>query len=80
MSRMMLRAPCWSGALLSASLPPAAVKETVSGLSVTRRMRFAFSTRQTELSAIARPAIIGLSSQPVKGYSTPAAMGMPMML
>ena len=37
----------------------AAVKETVSGLSVTRRMRFAFSTRQTELSAIARPAIIG---------------------
>ena len=33
-----------------------------------------------ELSAIARPAIIGLSSQPVKGYSTPAAMGMPMML
>ena len=29
---------------------------------------------------IARPAIIGLSSQPVKGYSTPAAMGMPMML
>ena len=38
------------------------------------------AVRQTELSAIARPAIIGLSSQPVKGYSTPAAMGMPMML
>ena len=30
--------------------------------------------------AIAAPAIIGLSSHPVKGYSTPAAKGMPMML
>ena len=29
--------------------------------------RFAFSTRHTELNAIARPAIIGLNSQPVNG-------------
>src|SRR3989344_5966919 len=32
-------------------------------------------TTLTELKAIAPPAMTGLSSQPVKGYSTPAATG-----
>jgi hypothetical protein len=37
-------------------------------------------TTETELSAIAAPAIIGLSMKPVDGYSTPAANGMPIRL
>ena len=34
-----------------------------------------FVTTLTELNAIAPPAIIGLNNQPVKGYKTPAAIG-----
>ena len=34
----------------------------------------------TELRLIAAPAIIGLSSRPQNGYSTPAATGMPRAL
>jgi hypothetical protein len=34
-------------------------------------------TTLTELNAIAIPATIGFSRNPVNGYSTPAAMGMP---
>ena len=41
-----------------------------------QRSRLALLTTVTEDSAIAAPAIIGLSSRPVKGYSIPAAMGM----
>jgi hypothetical protein len=39
-----------------------------------------FVTTLTELRAIAAPAIIGLSINPVSGYSTPAATGMPITL
>ena len=39
-----------------------------------------FETTLTLLIAIAAPAIIGFNRKPVKGYSTPAAMGMPIML
>lgn len=38
------------------------------------------ATTDTELSAIAPPAIIGLSKNPLMGYSIPAASGMPMRL
>src|SRR3989344_6888483 len=37
-------------------------------------------TTLTELKAIAPPAMIGLSSQPVKEYNTPAATGIPKIL
>ena len=39
-----------------------------------------FDTTETELIAIAAPAIIGLRSHPVKGYNNPAATGMPKVL
>ena len=39
-----------------------------------------FSTTDTELKAMAAPAIIGSSKKPVKGYRIPAAMGIPMRL
>jgi len=42
--------------------------------------RNAFPITVTELNVIAALAIIGLSSNPKKGYSTPAAMGTPRML
>ena len=35
---------------------------------------------ETELKLIARAAIMGDSNQPVKGYNTPAAIGMPSAL
>ena len=34
-------------------------------------------TTESELKAIAAPAIMGFSSQPVKGNNTPAATGIP---
>ncbi len=37
-------------------------------------------TTLTELIAIAAPAIIGFSKNPVKGYKIPAAIGMPITL
>jgi hypothetical protein len=40
------------------------------------RKRNAFVTTETELKAIAAPAIIGSNNQPKTGYNTPAAMGM----
>lgn len=39
-----------------------------------------FPTTLTLLSAMAAPAIMGLSKKPVTGYSTPAATGIPMRL
>ena len=52
----------------------------VSAATCAERSLLALRTRHMEDIAIAAPAIIGLSSHPVKGYSTPAAKGMPMML
>jgi hypothetical protein len=43
--------------------------------SATRRNRSALPTTETELRLIAAAAIIGLSSRPKNGYSTPAAIG-----
>jgi hypothetical protein len=37
-------------------------------------------TTETELKAMAAPAIMGFSNQPVKGNNRPAAMGMPATL
>jgi hypothetical protein len=37
-------------------------------------------TTDTELKAIAPPAIIGFSKKPLIGYSTPAPSGIPMTL
>lgn len=45
-----------------------------------RRRRSALPMTDTELKLMARAAIMGDSSQPVSGYSTPAAMGMPSVL
>jgi hypothetical protein len=42
--------------------------------------RSALATTDTELRLIASAAIIGLSSRPVSGYSTPAAIGTPSAL
>jgi hypothetical protein len=39
-----------------------------------------FKTTDTLESAMAALATMGLDNQPVKGYSTPAAIGMPMTL
>lgn len=39
-----------------------------------------FPTTETELKAIAAPAIIGSSKNPLKGYSKPAATGIPIKL
>ena len=45
-----------------------------------RISRNALATTDTELRLIASAAIIGLSSRPKAGYSTPAATGTPMAL
>jgi hypothetical protein len=45
-----------------------------------RRSRKLFVTTLTELKAIAALAMIGLSINPVTGYSTPAAIGIPITL
>ena len=45
-----------------------------------RRSRLAFVTTDSEEAAMAAAAIIGDSTIPVNGYSSPAAMGMPAML
>jgi hypothetical protein len=39
-----------------------------------------FMTTETELRAMAAPAIMGLRRNPLRGNRTPAAMGMPMTL
>ena len=44
------------------------------------RSRSALPMTDTELSAMAAPAIIGLSSSPKSGYKRPAASGMPSVL
>jgi hypothetical protein len=46
----------------------------------TFRNRNAFPITETELRLIAALAIIGESSQPKKGYRTPAASGIPSVL
>ena len=48
--------------------------------SLTRRRRSALAITETELTLIAAAAIIGLSSTPKSGYSTPAAIGTPAAL
>jgi hypothetical protein len=48
--------------------------------SCTCRNRKLLLTTNTELNAIAPAAMIGLSCQPKNGYSTPAAIGMPIIL
>ena len=48
--------------------------------NATLRNRSALPMTDTELKVIAALAMIGLSSRPKKGYSTPAAMGTPSML
>src|SRR5690606_15384217 len=50
------------------------------GCSRARRSRKLLLTTLTELNAIAALASTGLSSTPNAGYSTPAAIGMPMTL
>src|SRR6266511_575707 len=50
------------------------------GVGRNRRRRLALPTTDSEDKAIAPAAIIGLSSSPNTGYSTPAAMGMPTVL
>lgn len=50
------------------------------GYSFTEFSRNALAMTLTELSAMAAAASIGESSQPVSGYSTPAATGMPSAL
>jgi hypothetical protein len=45
--------------------------------SLTFRSRKALPMTETELRLIAAPAMIGLSSKPKNGYSTPAATGIP---
>src|SRR3546814_6179200 len=45
--------------------------------SRARPRRRALPTTDTELRLIASAAIVGLSSRPVNGYSTPAAIGPP---
>jgi hypothetical protein len=42
--------------------------------------RKALAMTETELNVIAALAIIGLSNNPVTGYKTPAATGIPMTL
>jgi hypothetical protein len=37
-------------------------------------------TTETELNAIAAPAIIGFNKKPLNGYKIPAAIGMPIKL
>jgi hypothetical protein len=44
------------------------------------RSRSAFAMTDTELKLMAAPAMMGLSRMPKKGYSTPAATGMPTVL
>lgn len=39
-----------------------------------------FVTTDTELNAIAAPAIIGFNKNPLKGYKIPAATGIPIKL
>jgi len=48
--------------------------------SFTLRSRRALAITDTELKVMAALAIMGLSKTPKKGYKTPAASGMPMVL
>jgi hypothetical protein len=45
-----------------------------------RRSRLALVTTDSEEAAMAAAAIIGDSTSPANGYSSPAAMGMPAVL
>src|SRR5688500_5551024 len=60
---------------LHASISPA-----IRDHSSTRRSRSALPMTDTELKLIAAAAIIGDSSTPNSGYSTPAATGIPAAL
>ena len=58
----------------------AGLRRTRRGQSASRRRRSALAITDTELNVIAALAIIGLSSRPKTGYSTPAAIGTPSTL
>ena len=55
-------------------------KNLWSAYNLTVFKRRLFVTTDTELRAIAAPAIIGLSRKPLTGYNKPAASGMPIRL
>ena len=55
-------------------------RETAAVQSGARRSRSAFAITETEERLIAAAAIIGESSRPNTGYSTPAATGTPSAL
>ncbi|GEM_PF-3184130 len=59
--------------------PSAAILKTASH-SFIRFSRIALAITDTELKLIAAAAMIGESSRPNTGYSTPAATGMPSTL
>ncbi len=52
----------------------------MTSYSFMRLSRSAFRITETELKLIAAAAMIGESSKPKKGYSTPAATGIPSTL
>jgi hypothetical protein len=52
----------------------------ISGYSFARRSRRALAMTDTELKLIAAAAKTGCNSNPVNGYSTPAAIGTPSRL
>jgi len=59
---------------------PCATRSMRQPRSAARRSRSALPTTDAELRLIASAAIIGDSSQPVNGYSSPAASGTPSAL
>ena len=72
---------------LSATRPSNAIGAVLAGSSETRLPQISARLRRselaitdTELKLIAAAAIIGLSSRPNTGYSTPAAIGTPLAL
>lgn len=54
--------------------------DSVAGYNRTPRSRSALPITETELNDIASAATIGLSNNPNDGYSTPAAIGIPIAL
>lgn len=52
----------------------------MNSYSLSHFSRKLLDTTLTLLSAIAAPAIIGFNKNPVNGYKTPAAIGIPITL
>jgi hypothetical protein len=59
---------------------PTVISAAVAPAYLLERNRNEFVITDTELKLIASAAIIGDNSQPVSGYSNPAASGMPSAL